>query len=142
MTIYDKYNKNLEKKLKKQKIKKNLKNKYNIKHNNTLMITGLKKIINPIIKSNFNENDLKNYCACFIVNANTIKDISNPRISKTPFKAKIKSNLNLILFLCFFHKIIFYEKTKWYVMSYSDFYKYKKIIESIKNNNMKSLIKI
>ena len=139
--VYDKYNKNLEKKLKKQKIKKNLKNKYNIKHNNTLMITGLKKIINPIIKSNLNENDLENYCACFIVNTNTIKDISNPRISKTPFKAKIKSNLNLILFLCFFHKIIFYEKTKWHVMSYSDFYKYKKIIESIKNNDMKSLNK-
>ena len=74
------------------------------------MITGLKKIINPIIKSNLNENDLENYCACFIVNTNTIKDISNPRISKTPFKAKIKSNLNLILFLCFFHKIIFYKK--------------------------------
>jgi hypothetical protein len=80
------------------------------------MITGLKKIINPIIKSNLNENDLENYCACFIVNTNTIKDISNPRISKTPF-------------------------TKWYVMSYSDFYKYKKIIESIKNNDMESLNK-
>jgi hypothetical protein len=61
------------------------------------MITGLKKIINPIIKSNLNENDLKNYCVCFIVNTNTIKNILNPRISKTPF-------------LCFFHKILFYEK--------------------------------
>jgi len=31
--------------------------------------------------------------------------------------------------------------TKWYVMSYSDYYKYKKIIEALKNNDLDSLNK-
>lgn len=108
--VYDKYNIN------KKKTKVKNKYNYNIKHNNTLMITGLKKIINPIIKSELEMDDLISYCDCFIVKTNTIKDISNPRISKTPF-------------------------TKWYIMSYSDYYKYKKIIESIKNNDLSSLNK-
>jgi hypothetical protein len=111
--VYDKYNKK-----KKQIIKKKNTNKheYNIKHNESLMIHGLKKIINIIIKSKLKKDDLIHYCKNYIENTNTIKNISNPRISKTPF-------------------------TKWYVMSYSDYYKYKKIIEALKNNDLESLNK-
>jgi hypothetical protein len=109
--VYDKHNKNNKKK---QNVKRN--HEYNYKHNNTLMISGLKKIINLVIKSKLKQNDLINYCKCYIKTTNTIKNISNPRISKTPF-------------------------TKWYVMSYSDYYKYKKIIEALKNNDLDSLNK-
>jgi hypothetical protein len=108
--VYDNNHKN------NKKIKSTNKHKYNIKYNNTLMISGLKKIINNIIKSNIKTNDLFNYCKCYITKTNSIMEISNPRISKTPF-------------------------TKWYVMSYSDYYKYKKIIEAIKNNDLSSLNK-
>ena len=66
-------------------VKKNKKHTYNIKNNNTLMIDGLKHIINCIIKTKINENILINYCNCFIKNTNTIKGISNPRISKIPY---------------------------------------------------------
>ena len=111
--VYDKYNKN-----KKTKYNSNNKNKhiYNIKYNNTLMIEGLEKIINPIIKGKINNNDLNKYCNSYIKLTNTIKDTSNPRVSKIPF-------------------------SKWYVKSYSCYYQYKKIIEAIKNNDLQSLNK-
>ena len=71
--VYDKYNKN-----KKTKYNSNNKNKhiYNIKYNNTLMIEGLEKIINPIIKGKINNNDLNKYCNSYIKLTNTIKDTS------------------------------------------------------------------
>jgi hypothetical protein len=80
------------------------------------MIEGLKKIINSIIKSSISCCDLNNYCNCFIKKTNTIKDISNPRISKIPY-------------------------SKWYVKSYSRYSDYIKIIEAIKNNDLTSLNK-
>jgi hypothetical protein len=80
------------------------------------MIDGLQKIINPIIKGKINDNNLNKYCNSYIKLTNTIKDISNPRVSKIPF-------------------------SKWYVKSYSCYYQYKKIIEAIKNNYLQSLNK-
>ena len=111
--VYDKYNEN--KKIKYNANKKN-KHVYNIKYNNSLMIYGLKKIINLIIKGNINGNDLFKYSNSYIKLTNTIKDISNPRTSKIPF-------------------------SKWYVKSYSCYYQYKKIIDAIKTNDLNSLNK-
>ncbi len=105
--VYDNYYKNTKTKNK---------NDYNCKHNNTLMITGLKKIINPIIKSKIDKNILLNYCSNYIKKNYSIKNISNPRISNTPF-------------------------SKWYVKSYSDYYKYVSIIKALKNNNFDELNK-
>lgn len=109
--IYDKHNK----KNNKENTKKN-KHKYNIKHNNSLMIEGLKKIIHNIIKSSLVHNDLYKYCECFIEKTNTIIGISNPRISKSPF-------------------------SKWYVKSYTNYYKYLEVIKAIKNNDFSTLNK-
>lgn len=111
--VYDKYDK---KKTKKTKKTKNNKHKYNIKYNNTLMINGLKKIINFIIRSTLNHTDLNNYCDNFIKKTNTIIGISNQRISKTPF-------------------------SKWYIKSYSNFNKYIQIIEAKQNNDLSTLNK-
>ena len=111
--VYDKNNKN--NKNNNKKIKKN-KHEYNIKYNNSLMIDGLKKIINFIIKFSINHNQLYNYCICFFKKTNIIKDISNPRISKTPF-------------------------SKWYVKSYTNYYKYIQIIEAKRNNDLSTLNK-
>ena len=105
--VYDKYHKI---------IKTKNKHNYGCKYNNTLMITGLKKIINLIIKSKIDKNILFNYCSCYIKKNYSIKDISNPRISKTPFD-------------------------KWYVKSYSDYYKYVELIKALKNNNFDKLNK-
>ena len=80
------------------------------------MIEGLKKIINLIIKSSINEDILINYCNCFIKNTNTVKDASNPRISKTPF-------------------------SKWYVKSYSNYNDYINIIEAMRNKDFSTLNK-
>ena len=95
--------------------KKN-KHEYNFKNNNSLMINGFKNIINPIINSKLNDDLLYNYCSTYIIKTNTIKNISNPRTSYIPF-------------------------TKWYIKSYSDYYKYSKIIDAIKNNNFDTLNK-
>jgi len=109
--VYNKYSK-------KNKFNSNKDNKniYNIKNNNTLMISGLKNIIDLIINSKIDKNNLINYCNNYIKKINTIKGISNPRISKTPF-------------------------TKWYVKSYSNYYQYIKIINAIKNNDLTTLNK-
>ena len=85
------------------KIKKNdktkNKHKYSVKNNLTLMICGLKNIIDLIIKQKIDQFKLKSYCDCYIIKQSSIKNISNPRVSKIPH-------------------------TKWYVKSYSEFYKY------------------
>jgi len=99
------------------KTKNNInKNDYNCKYNNTLIITGLKKIINSLIKSKTYNNILLLYCKNYIKFNYSIKDISNSRVSKTPFN-------------------------KWYVKSYSDFYKYSKIIEALRTNDSSGLNK-
>jgi len=112
-----------DKHFKKRTVKENNKNKYNIKHNNSLMISGFKKLIKPIIYSKINGFDLDNYCKNYIKTTNNIKDVSNPRKSKTPF-------------------------SKWYVKSYMELYKYKKLIKASEtgntdklNKNLKSLTK-
>ena len=96
--------------------KKNNKHKYNIKNNNSLLIHGFKHLIEPILKSKLNDKLLLNYINSYLIKTNTIKNISNPRISYIPF-------------------------SKWYIKSYSDYYKYCKIIEAIKNNNFDNLNK-
>lgn len=98
--------------------KNKLKNKheYNFNNNNSLSINGFKNLINPIINGKLTSNLIFNYCNSYIIKTNTIKNISNPRTSYIPF-------------------------TKWYIKSYSDYYKYCKIIEAKKNNNLESLNK-
>ena len=101
---------------------KNYKNKsknkhqYNFNNNNSLLITGFKNLINPIINGKLTNNLIFNYCNSYVIKTNTIKNISNPRTSYIPF-------------------------SKWYVKSYSDYYKYSKIIEAKNNNNLDSLNK-
>ena len=73
--VYDKNKKH------KTKTKDKNKHKYNIRNNDTLMIEGLKKIINPIINSSINYEQLNNYCNCYIKNNYSILNISNPRKS-------------------------------------------------------------
>ena len=104
----------------KNKIKKNNKiknkHKYSVKNNLTLMIDGLKNIIYLIIKQKIDQFKLKSYCECYIIKQLSIINISNPRVSKIPH-------------------------TKWYVKSYSEFYKYSKIIKSLITNDTKELNK-
>ena len=57
-------------KIHKYKFKKENKNKYAIKYNKSLMIDGLKNIINNIIKSNINPKLLKKYSNHFLVTTN------------------------------------------------------------------------
>ena len=101
---------------------KNYKNKstnkhqYNFNNNNSLLITGFKNLINPIINGKLTNDLIFNYCNSYVIKTNTIKNISNPRTSYIPF-------------------------SKWYVKSYSDYYKYSKIIEAINNDNLDSLNK-
>ncbi len=67
--------------------KNNSKNKHqcNFKNNNSLLIYGLKNIICPIINGKLTIDLISNYCNSYIIKTNTIKDISNPRISYIPF---------------------------------------------------------
>lgn len=92
------------------------KHEYSVKNNLTLMINGFKNIIDLIIKQKIEQANLKSYCKCYIIKQTSIKNISNPRISSIPH-------------------------TKWYVKSYSEFYKYSKIIESLRTSNTKELNK-
>lgn len=112
--VYSKNNKINKNKNKSNK--KNNKHKYNIKNNNSLLIHGFKNLIEPILKSQLNDKLLLNYINSYLIKTYTIKNISNPRISYIPF-------------------------SKWYIKSYSDYYKYCKIIEAIKNNNFDDLNK-
>jgi hypothetical protein len=90
--------------------------KYNIKYNKSLSIDGIKYIIGDIIKATLTEEKIIKYSKCFLKKIYCERNKSNPRVSKRPF-------------------------SKWYVKSYSDFYKYSKIIDCISNNNLESLNK-
>lgn len=80
------------------------------------MIEGLKKIINPIVNSSINHDQLNNYCKCFIKNNFSIRNISNPRKSNVPF-------------------------TKWYVKSYSKYSDYLQVINALINDDLTTLNK-
>lgn len=80
------------------------------------MCDGLKNIIDDIIKQKIDYLKLKSYCNCYIIKQTSIINISNPRVSKIPH-------------------------TKWYVKSYSNFYKYSKIIEALRTNDSSELNK-
>ena len=112
--INNKYNKSIDKS-KKQSNKKN-KNNYNIKTNKSLLLNGIQLILKPIIKGTLCKNDLLSISKSFLLKVNIIKDINNPRISKTPH-------------------------SKWYVQSYAEYYRYLKIIKALKSNDFKSLNK-
>ena len=74
------------------------KNNYSIKTNKSLLITGIKLILKSIIKGILNKNDLFNISKSFLIKINIIKDVYNPRISKTPH-------------------------SKWYVQLYAEHYR-------------------
>jgi hypothetical protein len=90
--------------------------KYNIKYNKSLSVNGIKHIIGDIIKATLTIDKILNYLRCFLKKIYCETNKSNPRTSKCPF-------------------------SKWYVKSYSDFYKYSKIIDCISSNNLESLNK-
>ncbi len=95
---------------------KNNKKKYVIKHNNALMISGLKKIINNIINGNINKETLYNYSKAFILKTNIQINVNNERKCKNP-------------------------SCKWYIKSYGEHYKNNKIIDSILYNTTDKLNK-
>jgi len=115
---YNKNNKNINNKNNKNNKdnKKKNKNNYNIKTNKSLLINGIKIILKSVIKGILNKNDLLNISKSFLIKINIIKDISNPRISKTPH-------------------------SKWYVQSYAEHYRYLKIIKALKLNDFSLLNK-
>jgi hypothetical protein len=113
--INDKYNKSIDKKSKKKSDKKK-KNNYNLKINKSLLINGIQLILKPIIKGTLSKNDLLNISNSFLLKVNIIKDVNNPRISKTPH-------------------------SKWYVQSYAEHYRYLAIIKALKTNDLNSLNK-
>ena len=110
--INDKYNKLIDKK----QLGKKKKNKYNIKTNKSLLINGVELILNQIIKGTLNKNDLLNVSKSFLIRVNVIKDVYNPRISKTPH-------------------------SKWYVQSYAEHYRYLAIIKALKSKDLSLLNK-
>ena len=80
-----------------------------MKHNKSLMIKGLKKIINNIINANINKYLLYKY-------SNNI--ISRINIQIDVYKERKCKNLGY----------------KWYIKSYAEYYKYNKIIfDKLKN---------
>ena len=91
-------------------------NKYKVKYNKSLAINGIKKIILEIITSSLTISQLTNYFKNYFEIIYVEKNKNNPRVSKRPF-------------------------TKWYVKNYSDFYKYAKIIDCIKNDTREKLNK-
>jgi hypothetical protein len=76
------------------------KNKYVIKYNKSLMITGLKNIVNLIIKHKINKNDLYKYADHFMVSENIQTDISKERKCKNPSYKWYGLKLNNLLFNC------------------------------------------
>ncbi len=124
--INDKYNgsvKNKSKNKKNKKNKRNKKNNYNIKNNKTLLISGIRLILNKIIGANVQKDDILSITNSYLLKVNVIKDIINERICKTPH-------------------------SKWYVQSYAEHYRYIALIDAIKsgdisklNNNLKLLLK-
>jgi hypothetical protein len=112
--INDKYNKSIDKN-KKQSDKKK-KNNYNIKTNKSLLLNGVQLILKPIIKGILCKNDLLMLSKSFLLKVNIIKDVKNPRISKTPH-------------------------SKWYVQSYAEHYRYLAIIKALKSKDLSLLNK-
>ena len=102
--------------LNKHKFNKNNKNKYVMKHNKSLMIKGLKKIINNIINANINKYLLYQYSNNFISKINIQIDVYKERKCKNP-------------------------GYKWYIKSYAEYYKYNKIIDAILKNKIDDLDK-
>ena len=91
-------------------------NKYSVKYNKTLIIKGIETLISDIIHSSVTYDKLKKISKCFLIKSYSLKNKSNPRTSKKPF-------------------------TKWYVKSYSDFYKNAKMIECIRSKKLNDLNK-
>lgn len=109
------YNKNNDD-LNKHKFNKKNKNKYIIKHNDSLMINGLKKIVNSIIKNNIDHNLIYDYSKNYIKKINVQMGIFNERKCKNPH-------------------------CKWYIKSYAEYYKYIKIIDALLNDKIDLLNK-
>lgn len=109
------YDKNIDD-LNNHKFNKKNKNKYVVKHNNKLMISGLKTIINSIIKSNNNSDLLFKYQQYYIKKINIQTDVYKERKCKNP-------------------------GCKWYIKSYAEYYKYVKIIDALLNGKIESLDK-
>ena len=98
------------------KSKSKTKNKYNKKTNKSLLLNGVYLILEKIINSNLETNDLLNINKNFIKRVNIIINVSNERKSKTPH-------------------------TKWYVQGYAEHYRNIKIIDSLKENKVNELNK-
>ena len=92
------------------------KNKYKVKYNDTLMIKGLKNIMDLIIKSKINNDNLISYSNNFIKVINVQIDVYNERKCKNP-------------------------SCKWYIKSYAVYYKYIKVIDALLNNKVDLLDK-
>lgn len=105
-------------------------NKYKVKYNKSLAINGIKKIISEIITSSLTISQLTNYFKNYFEVIYVEKNKNNPRVSKRPFTRDTK---------CLSWKLRF--RAKWYVKNYSDFYKYAKIIDCIKNGTQEKLNK-
>ena len=79
--INDKYNKKISKTLKNNKVKK--KNNYNVKTNKSILVNGIKLILNDIVNGEIDKNTLLKISKSFLIKVNIIKDVFNERISKT-----------------------------------------------------------
>lgn len=109
------YSKNIND-LNKHKFSINNKKKYVIKHNVSLMIKGLEKIIKNIVNSNVDNIILFNYITKFVKKINIQIGIYNERRCKTP-------------------------GFKWYLKSYAEYYKNNTIINALINDNVDNLNK-
>lgn len=98
------HNKNIDE-LNKHKFKAKNKNKYVVKHNSSLMIDGLKKIIPDIINAKIDKNILFKYSNNFISKINIQTDVYKERKCKNP-------------------------SFKWYIKSYAEHYKINKLLAS------------
>lgn len=110
--INDKYNKKITKTSKNDKVKN--KNNYNVKTNKSVLVNGIKLILKDIIYGTIDKNNLLKVSKSFLIKINTIKDVFNERISKTPH-------------------------SKWYVQYYASHYMFITLIEALKNKNLKLL---
>ena len=81
-----------------------------------MLLNGVYLILEKIINSNLETNDLLNINKNFIKRVNIIINVSNERKSKTPH-------------------------TKWYVQGYAEHYRNIKIIDSLKENKVNELNK-
>lgn len=111
--INDKYNKKITKTTN-NKVKK--KNNYNVKTNKSILVNGIKLILNDIVNGVINKNTLLKISESFIIKVNIIKDVFNERKSKTPH-------------------------SKWYVQYYASYYRFITLIEALKNKNPNDLNK-